>query len=249
MSEKLHKIIARAGLGSRRSCEELIRSGRVSVNGQVAELGDRADPQDDVIEVDGKTIGPPEEHVYYALHKPAGYLSSSRSQGGHPTVTDLVEVEERVYPVGRLDLDSEGLLLMTNDGALTNRLTHPRYEHEKEYLVKLDRQPSGRDLARWREGLTLPDGEAAGPARVESAADRGPRWIQIIMTEGRKRQIRETARALGYDVQRLIRVRMASVRLWNLPAGECRSLTDDEVVELRRMVGLKVRPATRHGER
>lgn len=248
MSEKLQKVMAHAGLGSRRSCEDLIRSGRVSVNGQVAELGDRVDPQD-VIAVDGQTIGPPEEYVYYALHKPAGYLSSTRAQGGNPTVMNLVDVEERVYPVGRLDLESEGLILMTNDGALTNQLTHPRYEHEKEYLVKLDREPAEPDLARWRAGITLPDGTAAGTAQVETAAERGPRWIKVIMTEGRKRQIRETARVLGYDVQRLIRVRMASVRLGNLPVGECRSLSGDEVVELRRMVGLKTRPAARPGER
>ncbi|MGD8552825.1 MAG: S4 domain-containing protein, partial [Anaerolineales bacterium] len=141
MSERLQKVLAHAGVASRRKSEELIRQGRVTVDGGRAEIGMKVEPDEVEIRVDGKKISAPERKVYILLNKPTGVLSSTRSQGGLPTVLDLVSIDERVYPVGRLDLDSEGLILLTNDGDLANRLTHPRYEHEKEYRVQLDRRP------------------------------------------------------------------------------------------------------------
>lgn len=239
MPDRLQKVMARAGMGSRRRCEELIRQGRVVVNGRTAELGVKVDPESDRIAVDGRTLGPPEAYVYYVLNKPRGYLSSTRSQGGKPTIMELVDIEERVYPVGRLDLDSEGLVLLTNDGEVTDHLTHPRYEHEKEYRVRLDRPPSESDLAAWRTGLTLPDGFKTAPAGVTAATGEGPGWLRIILTEGHKRQIRESAALLGFQVRRLIRVRMANLILGDMSPGSWRPLGDDETTALRE----ELRPA------
>ncbi|MGH2619290.1 MAG: pseudouridine synthase, partial [Anaerolineales bacterium] len=158
--------MAQSGHGSRRACEQIIREGRVTVNGERAILGQRGDPVADVILVDGTRLNPAEPLTYIVLHKPAGVLCSARSQGGWPIVTDLVEAPVRLYPVGRLDLDSEGLVLLTNDGELANHLTHPSWGHEKEYRVLLDLVPSENQLRQWSEGLTLPDSRRTGPAKV-----------------------------------------------------------------------------------
>jgi 23S rRNA pseudouridine2605 synthase len=236
MKERLQKVLARAGYGSRRVCEELIRSGRVKMNGEIAQLGDRADLAHDNVLVDGKTIEDAEGLVYILLNKPRGYLSSTRSQGRNPTVLRLVPTDTRIYPVGRLDLHSEGLLLMTNDGNLTNRLTHPRYEHEKEYRVLLNRKPDKEQLQQWRRGVVLPDGYKTKPLRIkDSSSSRDGFWINIIMTEGRKRQIRETADILGLGVLRLIRIRLASLHLGDLPVGEWRWLGQAEIERLERL--------------
>lgn len=239
MGEKLQKVMAQAGLGSRRHCEDLIAAGRVKVNGRIAQLGERVNPAQDRIRLDDREIGPPQELLYYLVYKPAGYLSSTRSQGGNPTVIDLLNLKVRVYPVGRLDLESEGLILLTNDGRLTNRLTHPRYEHEKEYLVHLDCWLAESSLDRWRAGLVLPDGTRTAPADVSRAPDLGKHWLRIVLRQGRKRQIRRSARELGCQVKRLIRVRLASLEIGSLQPGDWRSLGDGEVVELLRNAGLK----------
>jgi 23S rRNA pseudouridine2605 synthase len=165
--------------------------------------------------------------------------SSLQSQGGHPTVEELVPVPERVYPVGRLDLDSEGLLLLTNDGDLAHRMTHPSFEHEKEYLVWLDRDPSEESLDRWRQGLQLPGLGRSAPAEVERM-EPGEHQLRVVMHEGMKRQIRVTAETLGFAVVRLLRVRMGSLSLGGLAAGSWRPLTQSEVVRLRREADLKV---------
>jgi len=231
---KLQKLMAQAGHGSRRACEQIIREGRVTVNGERATLGLRADPVVDLILVDGQRLQAAEPLTYILLHKPAGVLSSARSQGGWPTVTELVEAPVRVYPVGRLDLESEGLVLLTNDGELANRLTHPRWGHEKEYRVLLDQVPTDDQLRQWAEGLTLPDGRRTSPAQVwlEDKPNNGT-WLRVVLTQGMKRQIRETAEFFGLKVKRLIRIRMGSLLLGDLGPGTWRDLTDREMILLQ----------------
>lgn len=230
---KLQKLMAAAGYGARRKCEQMIREGRVRVNGRRAKLGDRADLSSDRIAVDGEPLRQLEPLSYLALHKPPGVLSSSQSQGGWPTVLDLVTAEVKLQPVGRLDLDSEGLMLLTNDGALTHRLTHPRYGHEKEYRVLLDRLPSEDQLRGWREGVVLPDGTPSGPAVVEIEDGVTEPWVRVILRQGKKRQLRETARALELQVERLIRIRIASLQLGDLAPGDWRILEKSEIIALQ----------------
>jgi 23S rRNA pseudouridine2605 synthase len=232
--ERLQKILARAGLGSRRACEEFIQSRRVTVNGRIAELGDKADPAKDKILFDGELLKAAEQYVYLIMNKPLGVLSSHKSQGGQRTVIDLVTIPQRVFPVGRLDLNSQGLILLTNDGGLANRLSHPRYGHEKEYRVLLDRFPDENQLDLWRRGVNLPDGKRTLPAIVKLNLHSGESpWITIILKQGRKRQIRETAKVLGLYVRKIIRVRIGPIRLGNLKSGEWRFLTSEEVRRLK----------------
>lgn len=234
MEERLQKILARAGLGSRRACEEIIAAGRVRVNGKPVTLGAKADPAVDRITVDGKALNKPEEFVYIALHKPRGVLSTASSTDPRPTVNDLVDVPERVYPVGRLDVDSEGLILLTNDGELTNILTHPRYGHEKEYRVLVARHPDQEQLQNWRRGIVLEDGYRTQPAEVnlESFSGKGA-WLRVVMREGRKRQIRETGITLGLPVVKIIRVRIGSLHLDRLKPRQWRYLESDEIKALK----------------
>ncbi len=232
--ERLQKVLARSGFGSRRKCEELILQGRVRVDGKEAELGQKVDPERQEIRVDGELIPRRPPPVYVLLNKPRGVLCSTRTQGDRRTVLDLVPIDTRIYPVGRLDMDSEGLVLLTNDGELTNMLTHPRYGHEKEYRVRLDRPPDEEQLAAWRRGVVLPDGSRTRPAQVRREGE-GPKaaWVRVIVREGKKRQIRETARLLGLRVRRLVRVRMGTLRLGDLQPGEWRYLAPREVQALR----------------
>lgn len=230
--ERLQKILARAGYGSRRSCEALIEAGRVRVNGKVATLGEKADPLTDRITLDGEPVVR-ESLLYFMLNKPRGVVSSLRPQGDRRTVRDLLSVEARVYPVGRLDLDSEGLVLMTNDGELTHRLTHPRFGHEKEYRVLVAGFPNDEQLQSWRRGVVL-DGKPTASARVhvvkKSAAGT---WLKVVMREGRKHQIRRSALAVGLRVKRLRRVRIGTLRLGTLEPGDWRELTQAEVRALK----------------
>lgn len=230
MKERLQKLMAQAGLGSRRACEALIAAGRVTVNGRVAALGDKADPQSDRILVDGEPLRLPQEHIYIALYKPRGVLSSLRSQGGWRTVRDLVPLPGRYYPVGRLDVDSEGLLLLTDDGDLANRLTHPRYGHEKEYRVLVARRPDEKQLEAWRHGVVLADGYRTAPAEVSVVEPFGKgAWLRVVLREGRKRQIRETGAQIGLPVVRILRTRIGPLSLGKLRPGEWRPLTSEEV--------------------
>jgi 23S rRNA pseudouridine2605 synthase len=234
--ERLQKILARSGLGSRRACEEFIKSRRVTINGRIAVLGEKADPLKDEIRFDGEVLKHAEKYVYLMMNKPLGVLSSRRSQGGYRTVVDLVKVSQRVFPVGRLDLNSQGLILLTNDGMLANRLTHPRYGHEKEYRVLLDRHPDENQLALWRGGINLSDGGKTLPATVKRDRKRSESpWITVILKQGRKRQIRETAKALGLNVRKIIRVRIGPIRLGHLKSGEWRFLTPEEIQRLRQL--------------
>ncbi len=235
MAERLQKILAQAGYGSRRACEDFISAGRVRVNGQIASLGGKADPHVDKITVDGKPIAAPERLSYIALYKPRNVLSAVEKEKGDErrTVRDLVEAPGHLYPVGRLDFESEGLVLMTNDGDLTNRLTHPRYGHEKEYRVLLARRPDAEQLEAWKRGVVLEDGYKTQPVQVrfESAQGKGA-WVRVVMGEGRKRQIRETCKQLGLPVVRILRIRIGELRLGNLKPGQWRSLAPHEVDEL-----------------
>ena len=251
MHERLQKILAKAGFGSRRTCEEFITSGRVRVNGQVAELGQKADPTIDHISLDGKPLPRVEKLVYIAVNKPRFVLSTvEREEGDHrETVIDLVDVPERVYPVGRLDLESEGLILLTNDGDLANHLTHPRYGHQKEYRVLLARHPDEEQLSAWRRGVVLEDGYKTAPAGVHIMESLGKGvWLRVVMGEGRKRQIREIGALLGLPVVRILRVRIGSLRLGNLKSRAWRYLSADEVAELKNSPKGKS-PPTRPGKR
>ena len=235
MEERLQKILARAGYGSRRTCEEFIASGRVTVNGHIATLGMIADPQSDMIELDGKPIASRESLVYIALYKPRGVLSAVKSPDPRPTLRDLVPVSEHVYPVGRLDIDSEGLILLTNDGDLTNKLTHPRYGHEKEYRVLVARHPDEEQLATWRRGVVLEDGYQTSPAKVRFERFKGKgAWLRVTMKEGRKRQIREIGSRLGLPVVKIIRTRISSLELGTLKPRQWRKLNPKEIEELKR---------------
>ncbi|MFO7917669.1 MAG: pseudouridine synthase [Anaerolineae bacterium] len=247
-AERLQKVLAHAGIGSRRTCEEYMLQGRVRVNGKVVtELGTRVRPGVDRITFDCESVEVEQERLYYALYKPVGYVSTADDPHGRPVVVDLVPTKARVYPVGRLDMDSEGLLLLTNDGQLTHRLTHPRYEHEKEYLVLVRGRLSSAELARLEEGVRL---QKKRPARARvlrpdkqwrwrgQDVTRGSQWLRMVLHEGRNRQIRRMLNAVGHPVERLVRVRMATLRLGDLRSGEGRWLDEGEVEALRRLVGL-----------
>lgn len=234
MEERLQKILARAGFGSRRECESLITAGRVSVNGRIALLGGKADVQRDKILLDGQPVALAEPLTYVALYKPHGVLSTTAEGGKRQTVVDLVGLRVRLYPVGRLDADSEGLILLTNDGELTDRLTHPRYGHEKEYHVLVDRRPDEEQFAIWRRGVVLADGHRTQPAKVEYLQNEGKNaWLRVTLREGRKRQIREVGARLGLAVLRIVRVRIGALKLGSLKPREWRYLTPDEIAALR----------------
>ena len=236
MEERLQKILASAGIGSRRDCEELIKAGRVVVNRKVAEIGQKADPVKDRITVDGRLIKPPESKIYIALNKPRYCLSTVEPELGDTrlTVCDLIPMLERLYPVGRLNFESEGLILMTNDGELAQKLQHPRYEHEKEYRVLVARHPDQAQLTAWRRGVVLEDGFKTHSAdvRVDKESGKGM-WLKVTLKEGHKRQIREMGTMTGLPVVRIVRIRMGSLHLGNLKYREWRQLTPQEVTLLK----------------
>ncbi len=239
MEERVQKIMAFAGLGSRRACEKLIEAGRVKVNGKVIQLGDKADPEKDSISVDGKLLRFSQQRIYIALNKPRGYLSDIDENHPRPTVNDLIGLSEPLFAVGRLDLDSEGLILMTNDGELANRLTHPRYRHEKEYEVFVIKTPDQEQLEIWRRGVVLEDGTRTLPAQVEIMGSySNGAWLRIILREGKKRQIRKVGARIGLPVSQIKRVRIGTLRLGKLKSGEWRNLTEREVYQLRKYAGL-----------
>jgi len=244
--QRLQKILAEAGVASRRASEQVIRDGRVRVNGKiVTQLGTRADPSRDAVTVDGQPLGPAEQAVYLAVNKPPGYVTTARDELGRRSVLDLVyKTHERVFPVGRLDMDSEGLVLLTNDGELAQRLTHPRHEVEKEYLALVHGEPDAPTLRALRHGVEL-DGRQTAPAVVETvhapaglATPPDHSWLRIVLREGRKRQVRLMCEAAGHPVERLIRVRIGPLRLRGLVPGRVRELTEDEIGRLRMAAGL-----------
>ena len=233
--QRLQKVLAAAGLGSRRQCEELITAGRVEVDRRVVtELGTKVDPVEQEIRIDGVPL-PRLKQVYYAVNKPPGVVSTNRDPAGRPRVIDLVpDGGARLFTIGRLDLGSEGLILVTNDGELANRLTHPRYGVSKTYRVQVVGVPSREILQRLRRGVHL----AEGMARVErvrvKSRHKDSAILEMVLREGRNREIRRLLARVGHKVLRLARIAVGPVRLGHLPPGECRRLTRDELKALRR---------------
>jgi len=242
--ERLQRSLARAGFGSRRACEELISAGRVEINGRVATLGDRLDPAADEVRVDGSKVNVDPDLRTFALHKPRGVTTTMRDPHAERDLTGFLPGGVHVFPVGRLDRDTEGLLLLTNDGSLAHRLTHPRYAIEKEYLAEVGKPPSNRQLARLRRGVELDDGvaravdarSAGGWGGKGGAAGRG--GIRLVMVEGRKREVRRMLDAVELPARRLVRVRVGPIRLGKLRPGEIRELDPEDLRALYRVAGL-----------
>ncbi|HWH72233.1 MAG TPA: pseudouridine synthase [Candidatus Sulfotelmatobacter sp.] len=225
--ERLQKILAGAGIASRRRAEEFIRQGRVKVDGRVVtEMGAQVDPDRQLVEFDGKPITTRERPVYILLHKPRGYVSTVHDPQGRPVVTSLLkEVRERVFPVGRLDLDSEGALLLTNDGELANRILHPRFEIKKTYHARVVGRPEGEQLRRLAAGIVI-EGQRTWPAAIRILeSDSESSLIEVIIHEGRKRQVRKMFAAIGHPVRQLKRIAYGGLGLGNLPPGRYRFLT------------------------
>jgi 23S rRNA pseudouridine2605 synthase len=236
--ERLQRTLARAGFSSRRGSEELIKAGRVEVNGRLAELGDRVDPERDEVRVDGRRVSVDPGLRYVALHKPKGVTTTMRDRHAERDLRDFLPEGPRVFPVGRLDRDTEGLLLLTNDGDLAHRLAHPRHGVEKEYLAEVDGSPTAARIGRLRRGVELDDGVAKA-VDARSVGRAGGRFaVRVVMTEGRKREVRRMLEAVGLPVRRLIRTRVGPIRLGRMKAGELRDLSHDEVRDLYRTAGL-----------
>ena len=236
--ERLQRSLARAGFGSRRACEELIAAGRVEINGRVATLGDRLDPAIDQVRVDGSKVNVNPELRTFALHKPRGVTTTMRDPHAERDLSGFLPKGVHVFPVGRLDRDTEGLLLLTNDGSLAHRLTHPRYAIEKEYLAEVDRPPSHRQLARLRRGVELDDGTARAVDARSAGGAAGRGGVRLVMVEGRKREVRRMLGAVELPVRRLVRVRVGPIRLGRLRPGDVRELEPEDVRALFRATGL-----------
>jgi 23S rRNA pseudouridine2605 synthase len=242
--ERLQKALARAGFGSRRACEELIAAGAVTLNGTVATVGDKVDPTSDEVQLRGVRVNLDPDVRYMAFHKPRAVVTTMRDPQGRRDVRAYLPAEgPRVFPVGRLDRDSEGLLLLTNDGELANLLTHPRYGVEKEYLVEVEGRPSSSHLGRIRAGVDLDDGPArvAAVRVVDVRGDRGQ--LRVVMTEGRKREVRRLLAAVGLPVRRLVRLRIGPIVLGGLAPGATRDLTSEEVLALTKLAAKAERRA------
>lgn len=238
LKERLQKVIARAGICSRRRAEQLIVAGRVKVNGcVVTELGQKVDPEKDSVAVDDNTVTMEKSKIYLMLHKPPGYVTTVYDPQGRPTVLDLVPKKARLFPVGRLDYNSEGLLLLTNDGTLAYLLTHPRFKVTKTYEVWVKGRPPENKIRRLLTGIQLED----GPARAVKVSPAGT-WIkgtcwEIVMAEGRKREVRRMFKAIGAPVKRLIRHKIGTLSLGHLPLGQVRPLSKTEVAALYQVAG------------
>lgn len=234
MTERLQKLLSQAGIASRRAAEEMIKQGRVTVNGKPAQLGDKADLAVDTVKVDGTPLKAP-EFVYYLLYKPRGVISSNKRQHQEKRqlVRELIPHEGHLFAIGRLDVESEGLMIMTNDGDLADKLMHPRYEHAKTYHVLVEGKPSQPTLERWRNGIEL-DGKMTAPAKVRVLSEtEGTTWVQVTLREGRKRQIRRVAGMLGHPVRRLIREKIEFLEIGHLKPGQWRLLSPKEVQRLK----------------
>ncbi len=236
MEERLQKLLSQAGIASRRAAEKLIRDGRVRVNGKVAQVGDKANLEQDTVTVDGEILKSKPDFVYYLLNKPRGIVSTNvrQPQEKRRLVRDLIPHKGHLFTVGRLDADSEGLIILTNDGDLADKLMHPRYEHSKTYQVLVEGETTLETLDQWRNGVVLDDVKTV-PAKVRvisSTVDET--WLEVVMREGRKRQIRRVAQLLGYRVKRLIRVKIGTVEIGHLKPGEWRSLSPNEVRQLKK---------------
>ena len=237
-AQRIQKVLAHAGVASRRAVEEMISAGRILVNGERARLGQRIDPSKDEVQVDGSRVPLHEDLVHYVLNKPAGVVSTADDPEGRPTVLELVDPAARVWPVGRLDLDSEGLILLTNDGELTLHLTHPRYEVPKTYVAEVEGSLAPRTARLLARGIDLDDGPTApAEVRILERATRGS-VVELVLSEGRNRQARRMLEAVGHPVRRLVRTAIGPLKLGRLKPGAHRRLNPDEVQELYRASGL-----------
>lgn len=246
VGERVQKVLARAGYGSRRACDALVGAGRVTIDGRVAVPGDRVDPARARVAVDGVPVPTRPDLAYYLLNKPAGVVTTASDPQGRPTVVDLVPAAPRVFPVGRLDYDTEGLLLLTNDGDLAQRLTHPRHGVAKTYLAEVEGTPGPGALRQLRSGVVLDDGPTA-PARVR-LVQRGPTTcaLELVLHEGRNRQVRRMCEAVGHPVRRLVRTRIGPLGDPRLGPGQWRNLRPSEV---RRLYAAAITPEARHARR
>ncbi len=232
MSCRLQKYLADAQVASRRKAEEIILSGRVSVNGDiVTQLGTKVEDGDTVC-VDGKEVRPVQKNIYIMLHKPEGYVTTAKEQFGRPAVLDLVDCGCRIYPVGRLDYDTSGLLLLTNDGELTYRLTHPKHNVEKTYIAQVEGTPSDEEMQRFRKGLEIDDYITA-PAKIKILKKAALTTLKIVIHEGKNRQVRKMCDAIGHKVRRLKRVATGKLSLGDLEKGKYRQLTEEEIDYLK----------------
>lgn len=232
--ERIQKLMSQAGIASRRESEKIIQQGRVTVNGKVITLGDKADPEKDTVKVDGQKLKFDEiEKVYYVVHKPYGYLSTNKApeDDNRPTVREMIPYEDHLFTIGRLDAQSEGLMVMTNDGDLTNKLAHPRYEHTKTYKVTVYGEPNEETLEHWQNGVWLEEGKSA-PCYLkvmESDKANGTTVLRIVMIEGKKRQIRRIGAKLGHPVKKLVRTHIGQLGLGTLKKGAWYMLDEIEV--------------------
>jgi 23S rRNA pseudouridine2605 synthase len=247
--ERLQKVLAAAGVASRRNCEQLIAEGRVTVNGEIAHLGDKIDPATDVVHLDGERINVDPRRLYVLLNKPRGVVTTADDPQGRPTVVDLVNLPQRLFPVGRLDQDTEGLLLLTNDGELAHALTHPSFEVERIYVALVPGPVRKNVLAAIRAGIELEDGLAKPKRARVLEEERSKALLEIVMTEGRKREVRRMLGAHGLTVERLARVSFGGLDLGDLRQGKWRFLTPPEVSALHAAVAGGAKPRHRGGPR
>jgi len=233
---RLQKVLAEMGLASRRQAEEMIRQGRVTVNGRAARIGEKVDPSRDHIRVDGRKVALPAGKVYLLLHKPKSTVTTMEDPEGRPTVMSLVkERGARLFPVGRLDYDAEGFLLLTNDGDLAHRLSHPSFRIPRTYWVKVKGKPSAEEIRKLSRGISLEDGPTA-PCRIAALREtRENAWMEMTLHEGRNRQVKRMWERMGYSVLKLKRVSFAGLALGNLPPGEYRALRPREVEKIKKM--------------
>lgn len=236
--QRIQKVLAHAGIASRRAVEEMIEAGRVKVNGSRARLGQRIDPAKDAVEVDGSRVPLQQELRYYLLNKPVGVVTTSDDPEGRETVLDYIETDERVWPVGRLDIETEGALLLTNDGELTHRLTHPSFEVPKTYLAEVRGAVGNKVIRALLTGMELEDGFARAKSAQIVEQVKGDTLIELVLTEGRNREVRRMLDALGFTVAGLVRVAIGPLRLGRLKAGTYRKLVPAEVMALYRAAGL-----------
>ena len=234
MEERLQKIIAKAGIASRRKAEELIEEGRVFVNGKKAKLGDKADPEKDVIKVDGEIIKPLKKKVYILLYKPIGYITTKSDEKHRPTVMDLLQREEKkaLFPVGRLDINTEGLLIITNDGEFANLITNPKTKVEKTYLVKVRGIPSKKAIERLLSGVIVEERKLSAK-KITLLGHKNNAWLKVVLTEGKKNQIRRMFEKVGHPVVKLKRIKIGDIEIGDLKPGEYRRLTPQEVERLK----------------
>ena len=241
MIERLHKYMARCGVASRRRCEELIAEGKVMVNGKVVTTpGSKIDSAHDEVKVEGRPLQIVQRHTYILLNKPPGYITSASDEYKRQTVFDLIENHKgRLFSVGRLDLDTRGLLVLTDDGELTYRLTHPKHKIEKEYIVRIDGIPTSEEIDRLQKGVPVEEGYTTQPCSIKLASDKdGKAMLRIIIAEGRKRQVKRMLKFFDYNVLYLKRIRLGNLYLADLPEGAWRYLTKEEVKGLKQLAGL-----------